>query len=155
MFKLRIGILLGLSIFALSACGGSGVSPGTSSGTPGNATSAVTPAAPTITLPSDFPVPVYSGAKIVSVDRTTDQYTGGPITMVAYNAINDVKVVREWYESELPKLGWTIRPNIIEQDNGHVTMVADKGTQAVTIGLYPKFEPNGDARYSLIVEPKK
>lgn len=154
MFKLRAGILVVLSIFALSACGGSAVSPGTNSSTPGNTTSAGAPD-PGKTLPSDFPVPVYSGAKILSVDHSTDQYTGGPITLVAYNAINDVKVVRGWYESELPKLGWTIRPNVIEQDNGHITMVADKGTQAVTIGLYPKFEPNGDARYSLILEPKK
>lgn len=109
----------------------------------------------TKTLPSDFPVPVYKDAKITQVDQGTDSFTGGPTISVAYNAINDVKAVREFYEAELPKVGWTIRPNVIEQDNGNITMVADKDDKSVTIGLYPKFEPNGDARYSLIVEPKK
>ncbi len=146
MFTLRKGILLVLSVFALGACAGKDVSQSTNSDTPQAEAKA---------LPADFPVPVYAGAKILSVDHSTDQYTGGPIILVAYNAINDVKVVRVWYEAELPKLGWTIRPNVIEQDNGHITMVADKGDKAVTIGLYPKFEPNGDSRYSLIVEPKK
>ncbi len=153
MFRLKNSILLVLSIFALSACAGKDVSPVATSGTAGSETSAVAP--PAKTLPTDFPVPVYDGAKILSVDHHTDQYTGGPITMVAYSAINDVKVVRVWYETELPKLGWTIHPDVIEQDNGNITIVADKGDKAATIGLYPKYESNGDARYSLIVEPKK
>lgn len=154
MFNRRIQITLVLSALLVSGCANGAVSTSTAGSTSSDTTAATAPS-DSKTLPADFPVPVYKDAKITQVDHGTDSFTGGPTTSVAYNAINDVKVVRAFYEAELPKAGWTIRPNVIEQDNGHITMVADKGDKAVTIGLYPKFEQNGDSRYSLIVEPKK
>jgi hypothetical protein len=105
--------------------------------------------APTIAkqVPADFPVPVYPGSRVFSVDKM------GPITMVGFTHKDSAKVLSQWYQAELPKRGWTFEPVAPrEKPTNDITLVARNGKKAVTIGLYPSYYPNGEAHYTLTLQ---
>lgn len=98
-------------------------------------------------VPADFPVPVYPGGRVFSVDKM------GPITIVMFTHKDDAKALAKWYQAELPKQGWTFQP-VAPQEKAitDITLVAKCAKNSVTIGLYPKYYPNGEARYTLTLQ---
>ena len=103
--------------------------------------------ATTAQVPADFPVAVYPCSRVFSVDKM------GPITIVMFTHKDDAKVLSKWYQTELPKKGWTFQPVAPqEKPTKDITLIARNGKNAVTIGLYPAYYPNGDARYTLTLQ---
>jgi hypothetical protein len=138
--KSKTGIAIFFTAILLTACSGSTTSAPNAS--------IAAPAANAPSIPADFPMKAYPGGKVSSVDKI------GPIVTVLFKGTDNAQTVRKWYDAELPKQGWTIRQVMDQQPDGSITMVADKAPNSAVIGIYPKYYPNGEARYSIIIQPK-
>jgi len=59
---------------------------------------------PDLKVPGEFPknIPVYSSGKVVMVSLDPK------FPMVSIESKDDVKTVKDWYQKELPKMGWRI-----------------------------------------------
>jgi len=91
----------------------------------------------TVSLPEGFPkdVPTYENATLkVSNSMTTE---GKTTYSVSYETSDDVDTVHAWYKDALPKNGWALEGDVVNNANGQSMAIlgGKKGEAALNVSV--------------------